>query len=173
MFKRKNKQSFSKKLQEMAWPSMGWERYSAMLWLRLKRISVQASNASVATGLAFGWFISFNPLLGTHTLWILAFSFLLGFNFIAGMIGSLVGNVWTFPALLWVTYQVGAFVLNMFDAMPQQGFGNAIYVMMVGWPFIGTASFLISYPIYYYLVKSLKQAYIKAKEARERNKNLK
>ncbi|MAS87372.1 MAG: hypothetical protein CMH30_05280 [Micavibrio sp.] len=173
MFKRKNKQPFLKRVQEAAWPSMGWGRYGTMLWLRLKRVSVQASNTSVAAGLSFGWLISFNPLLGTHTIWILVFSFIFGFNFIAAMIGSLVGNVWTFPALLWVSYQVGDFILHLFNMSAQSGFGNSLMVMMIGWPFIGVASFLVSYPIYYYLVKSIKQAYIKAKQLRERNKELK
>ena len=152
----------------MAWPSMGWQRYGRMLWLRLKRISVQSSSESVAAGLSFGWFISFNPLLGTHTLWAFICSMIFGFNFVASVIGSLVGNIWTFPILLWISYEAGVFVLTLLNMMPEENVGNTLYIMMVGWLVTGPISFVVSYPLYYYLVKSVKRAYRRAKELKEK-----
>ena len=64
--------------------------------------------------LATGAAVSFTPLLGTHFIQSGAISYLFGFNFIASLIGTFVGNPWTFPFIWWASMTFGSFVLGVF-----------------------------------------------------------
>ena len=169
MFKRREKRSFARSMKEYFWPTMGWRRYGRLLWLRLKRISVRSPSHCVATGLSLGWFVSFNPMIGTHTVWILSLSWLLRANIFATFVGSLVGNIWTFPLFLWMSYQMGDAVMTLLSMPPDFSFlkslgvfedaGDKFFVMLLGWPFMGAIAFVLAYIPNYYLVRMLKKAY--------------
>lgn len=73
---------------------------------------------SVAAGLAVGASISFTPLLGTHFLQTALLCWLLRVNILAGMIGTAMGNPWTFPLMFWADHKVGT------EIMGALGFGN-------------------------------------------------
>jgi hypothetical protein len=187
MFKRKNKRGRLAATKEMLWPSMGWGRYLKFLMAKLKRISISSTTESVASGLSFGWFISFNPMLGTHTFWMLGLAWVFNANFLAMMIASLVGNIWTFPFLLWTSLQVGEFIAMTLFGDTSLSFlqniawlqemswfreaGNNFILMLIGWPFIGGLLYAITYFPHYYLVKNVKEAYHKRKKEKHEARN--
>ena len=47
-----------------------------------------------------------------HTLLSVLLSFLLRGNYLAAVVGTLVGNPWTFPVIWVMTYQLGHFLLG-------------------------------------------------------------
>jgi uncharacterized protein (DUF2062 family) len=98
------------------WPHIGWRRLGIYLVKRLTRLP--GTPHSIAAGFACGTAISFTPFLGLHTLLSVLLSFLLRGNYLAAVVGTLVGNPWTFP-LIWVaTYQVGHFLLGTVPRRP-------------------------------------------------------
>lgn len=176
MFERRNQRSRVQKVKEVFLPTMGWKRMLAYIWLRLKRISVRSSIHSVAAGLSVGWAISFNPMVGTHLLWMIPMSWITGANYIASVIGSLVGNIWTFPAFFYVSYKVGNFALSLigledgvgnidaFADASEKGIGELFLTTLLGWPIMAVLSYGITYYPNYYLVKYLRRAYRRAIE---------
>jgi uncharacterized protein (DUF2062 family) len=67
---------------------------------------------SIAAGVACGVAISFTPLIGFHLLGAFLLCLLVRGNYIAGAVGTLVGNPWTFPFIWVVTYEVGRALLG-------------------------------------------------------------
>ena len=164
MFERRKKRSLAGRAKQFAVPDMGWSRMKRYLYLRMKRLSVHASTRSVASGRSFGYAISFNPLVGTHTFWILGFSFLLNANFLAAMIASLVGNIWTFPLFFWMSFQVGSFIIEPFPPLGEGVFWENFMPTLIGWPPLGLAVYIVSYYPNYWLVKRLRKSYRKHKK---------
>ncbi len=105
MFRRRVRPPIGRRVGELLWPSAGWKRRLRYLFLRLARLS--GSPYSIAAGFACGAAVSFTPFLGFHILLGVAFSWLLGGNPVAAMIGTLIGNPWTFPFIWWWTYWLG------------------------------------------------------------------
>ncbi len=67
---------------------------------------------SISAGFAFGAAISFTPLMGFHIALAVSFAWACRSNVIAAVIGTVVGNPWTFP-LIWLTiYRVGSWILG-------------------------------------------------------------
>jgi len=110
VFKRRHRPSFWKQIKNFFWPSMGWRR--SFSYIKHRAIRLPASNYAVAAGLAFGCSISFAPTLGFHILQCLLLCFIFRANYLAGLLGTLFGNPWTFPLLFFVSYKAGWFLLS-------------------------------------------------------------
>lgn len=119
LFKRRTPEPLLSKIHNKIWPRMGWARFGRYLKLRTLRIPDSAH--SIAAGLALGVAVSWTPTLGLHLLQVAFFCWLLRGNFFAGVIGSLVGNPWTFPLFFWMAYHVGKTILWTL------GFGDVFY----------------------------------------------
>ena len=92
------------------WPRKGFARpflYRAKCALRL-RDSVRA----IAVGVAAGTFISFTPLMGLHIVLAMGLAWLFRGNLMAAVLGTAVGNPFTFPAIWLATYRVGSSILG-------------------------------------------------------------
>lgn len=111
VFKRRQRPSLTSQVKNFFWPSMGWKRSCVYIWHRAIRL--QASNYAVAAGLAFGCSISFAPTLGFHILQSLLLCFIFRANYLAGILGTVFGNPWTFPFLFFTSYKMGWFLLNI------------------------------------------------------------
>ncbi len=85
---------------------------------RLLRLS--DSSYSIAAGFACGAAVSFTPFIGFHILLAIALAHLLRSNVLAAIIGTAVGNPWTFPFIFVLLYRVGTAV------MPLIGFDDTI-----------------------------------------------
>ena len=65
------------------------------------------SDYKVTAGLATGAALSFTPFLGTHIIQAMFFSWIIGGSMVAGLVGTFVGNPWTYPLMFLTAYEVG------------------------------------------------------------------
>jgi uncharacterized protein (DUF2062 family) len=110
MFRRRQPIPFWRRLRGWFWPHIGWRRLGTYLVKRLTRLP--GTPHSIAAGFACGTAISFTPFVGLHTLLSVILSFLLRGNYLAAVVGTLVGNPWTFPVIWLMTYQLGHALLG-------------------------------------------------------------
>jgi uncharacterized protein len=105
MFRRRQKISVANRVRDVLWPRLGWRRYSRYTLHRLARLP--GTPHSIAAGFACGVAMSFTPLVGAHVLLALLVSWLIGGSLLSALIGTIIGNPWTFPFIwLWI-YNVG------------------------------------------------------------------
>jgi len=110
MFKRKKPRGWHENVRESVWPSSGFRRTAQYYGYRITRIP--GSSHAIAAGLATGVAVSFTPFFGLHLALALAITWLLRGSLLASAIGTLVGNPWTFPFILILTYQTGLGILG-------------------------------------------------------------
>ena len=132
--------------------------------LRLARLP--ASNYAISSGFACGSMVSFTPLLGLHFILAVIFAFLIRGNFIAALIGTVVGNPITFPFIWGLIYKVGTYVTNMqhvnnshkinFDMIINQTY-EIFFPMLLGGIIIAPLVWIISYFIIYSSISSYKR----------------
>ena len=132
--------------------------------LRLARLP--ASNYAISSGFACGSMVSFTPLLGLHFILAVIFAFLIRGNFIAALIGTVVGNPITFPFIWGLIYKVGTYVTNIqhvnigrkinFDMIINQTY-EIFFPMLLGGIMIAPLVWIISYFIIYSFISSYKR----------------
>ena len=181
MFKRQTPKSLWAKLCDFMWPSIGWIRSLKYVKLRVLRLS--DSTEKVAGGLAIGTSISFTPLVGTHFIQAAGISYLTRFNMMAAIIGTFIGNPWTFPFMWWAATSFGSFLFGLVGlpieiALPEEiSLGIVIDLLLneplriflpwlVGGYLLGLITWFPAYFIFYYLVKGAKAARAKARMIR-------
>ena len=110
MFRRRLPIPLWRRLRGWLWPDIGWRRLGIYLVKRITRLP--GTPHSIAAGLACGAAISFTPFIGLHTLLSVLLSFVVRGNYLAAVVGTLLGNPWTFPVIWLATYQIGHFLLG-------------------------------------------------------------
>ena len=158
---------------------MGWIRAAKYTRLRIVRLS--DTTQKIALGLAIGAAISFTPLVGTHFIQAGFIAYLLRANFLASLIGTFVGNPWTFPFMWWAAMSFGSFIFQLLGFPASVSLPDNIDLGVV-WELIKTEPFRIflpwllggyllallttpiSYMIFYQMVHGAKKARIKARE---------
>lgn len=109
MFKRRDKLNFLGRLCSWIWPKGGWTRATRYISLRLARMP--GTSYSIAAGFACGAAMSFTPFVGTHLIWSGLLAWIVRGNIIVSLLGTVVGNPWTFP-FIWVwLYESGNWLL--------------------------------------------------------------
>ena len=85
-----------------------FSRNKKYISLSIKRMkgSPQALSLGLATGIA----ISFTPFIGLHALLAIFISWVIGGSMAAALIGTLLGNPWTFPFIWYFTFEIGQFI---------------------------------------------------------------
>lgn len=139
----------------------------ATLFYFLKLIRVKDSKKKLAIGFACGSMVSFTPFIGFHFLLAVIFAYILRGNVVASLIGTFVGNPFTFP-LIWIfIYKLGnMFFKNdqnfsielTFQSFFDQGY-DILIPMLIG-------SLIVSIPIWfisYFTVKFLLSSFKKRK----------
>ncbi|MFP4314080.1 MAG: DUF2062 domain-containing protein [Alphaproteobacteria bacterium] len=111
MFQRREALPLLQKAKEFLWPSMGWKRTYKYIKYRLVRLS--DSTHKIALGLAIGCGVSFTPLVGTHFIQAGFVTYILRGNVLAAIIGTFVGNPWTFPFMWWTAISFGSFLFSV------------------------------------------------------------
>jgi hypothetical protein len=160
MFQRRKKRTILQNLKEIFWPDMGWIRASYYAKHRLLRLS--STTHKIATGLACGACISFTPFFGCHFLLALAYAWLLRGHYLAAIIGTFVGNPWTFPLLFVTSYKVGIYLLTLFGfevgegvnfdgsfENAESGFSEFFFNFYVPTALGGVVCMILSWPIFY------------------------
>lgn len=110
MFRRRVELHPLRKLRETFWPSAGWKRAFQYGWRRVWRLS--GTPHAIALGIAAGIFASCTPFVGFHILIAMLVAWVLRGNLIASALGTFVGNPLTFPAIWFVVYEVGRYMVG-------------------------------------------------------------
>ena len=178
MFRRRDKASFFSRCCNLLWPSMGWSRTGNYWAHRVSRLP--GSVYSIAAGFACGAAISFTPFVGFHILLGVLSAWLMRANIIAAVIGTAVGNPWTFP-FIWVwIYNLGVW-LGFGSGSKHEGdldfaalFGNArqaalkfdlTFLADTVWPVFGPMllggipTAIITWFLFYYAIKHIIETY--------------
>ncbi len=139
----------------------------ASLFYFLKLIRVKDSRDKLAIGFACGSMVSFSPFIGFHFLLAVVFAYILRGNIVASLIGTFIGNPFTFPFIWIFIYKVGnIFFKNdqssslelTFQSVFDQGY-EILIPMLIG-------SLIVSMPIWfisYFTVKFLMSSFKKRK----------
>ena len=110
MFRRRTRPGLISRARDSVWPRKGWRRAAAYYAHRIKRLP--GSPKSIAAGFACGAAVSFTPFVGLHFVFAALLAWIVGGNIIASLIGTAVGNPWTFP-FIWVwIYELGIWMLG-------------------------------------------------------------
>lgn len=191
MFKRRTPLTKTQNAKEMLWPTMGWWRLLKFYRARIIRLS--SSTHSIAANLAGGAAMSFTPFFGIHVFAAMGFAWAIGagHNIVAAMVGTFVGNPWTFPFLFYASYKVGAFIMSSIG-IKSEDHSHVLNPDIVSkntdgmWQFLsdnfhdifiptaigGTTLAIISWPIYYYIFYYLVRSAQNARKNRLRKKQL-
>ena len=109
LFKSRYKESFTNKINKYLWPKKGWKRSGKYLSLRIRRLP--GTPHGIALGFAFGVAMSMTPVVGAHLVFALLLSWIFGGSLTSTLIGTFIGNPWTFPVIWAVTYKIGYFIV--------------------------------------------------------------
>lgn len=155
---------------------MGWRRTFKYAQHRLVRLS--DTTHKIALGLAIGCSISFTPFVGTHFIQAGILAYIFRANLVAAIIGTFVGNPWTFPFMWWTAISFGSFLFGLMDlpastTMPDEVDLPVIWELiwneplriLLPWTTGGYLAMLICMPISYYIFYRLVTA---AKSARSK-----
>lgn len=169
---------------------MGWRRTVDYLKHRVGRIP--GTPYQIAAGFACGAAISFTPFVGLHFILGGTWAWLIRANILSSVIGTAVGNPWTFP-FIWVwIYQCGQWMgvggsqvvdvtqldfgslfANMFKAMVSGDLDFLIEIAApVFWPMLvgSLPSIAIVWVGFYFPLKAMVAGYQKARSARRARK---
>ncbi len=116
MFSRRKELPLWARLKGWLWPAMGWRRLLVYFFKRLTRLT--GTPHSIALGVACGAAVSFTPFVGFHIVLSILLAVLLRGHAIAAVVGTVVGNPWTFPFIWLLTYKVGQIILGSAEAAP-------------------------------------------------------
>jgi hypothetical protein len=184
MFRRRRKPNLGERAREAIWPRAGWRRSTRYLFRRLARI--QGSPYALAAGFACGAAISFTPFVGLHFIISAIVAWIIRANVVSALIGTAVGNPWTFP-FIWVwIYNLGSW-MGVGNAAPgtehpefSHLFGAAfdallrldlMYLAESAWPVIGpmlagsVPTMVVVWLIFYLAMKPLIAAYQERRHA--------
>ena len=142
-------------------------------YYKFKLARLPASTYAISAGFACGSMVSFTPLLGFHFVLAVMFAYLLRADYIAALIGTIVGNPISFPLIWSLIYKVGAFIVNKpednfrpninFEIIINQTY-DIFIPMLVGGAVLAIPIWVTTYFITYSFVSSFKKA-------KQKNKN--
>ena len=137
----------------------------ASLFYFLKLVRVKDTQDKLAIGFACGSMVSFTPLIGFHFFLAVIFAYILRGNIVASLIGTFVGNPFTFPFIWIFIYNVGnIFFKNdqnvslelTFQSLFDQGY-DILMPMLIGSLIVSIPIWLISYFTLKFLMSSFKK----------------
>lgn len=185
MFKRRNKSKLFYKVRDFFWPSLGWKRSTQYLFHRIGRLP--GTPYSTAAGFACGAAISFTPFVGLHILMASLIAWIVRANIMAAVIGTAVGNPWTFPFIWAFTFNLGVWLgaagssVNASELDFQRLFSTSLeaiitydlsYLFETAWPVLwpmfigGVPTFFIVWIIFYFPLRPLIKRYQSKRQKR-------
>ena len=137
----------------------------ASLFYFLKLVRVKDSQDKLAVGFACGSMVSFSPFIGFHFLLAVIFAYIFRGNIVASLIGTFVGNPFTFPFIWIFIYKIGnIFFKNdqnssielTFQSLYDQGY-DILIPMLIGSLIVSIPVWFISYFTVKFLLSSFKR----------------
>ena len=110
MFKRRKKITLGDKILGFIWPTIGWRRSITYTMHRLSRMP--DTTYAIAGGFACGAAMSFTPFVGLHFVLSAILAWIIRANIIASVIGTAIGNPWTFPFIWTWLYKTGLWMTS-------------------------------------------------------------
>ena len=110
VFKRRDKQSFLRRVWEFFWPRTGWTRAAMYVKHRLWRLPDPPHR--IARGIFAGVFVTFSPFFGLHFFLAAFLSWAMRGNIIAALLATFVGNPLTFFFIGAASLNAGHFILG-------------------------------------------------------------
>ena len=124
--------------------------------------------------------MSFSPFIGTHLIQAVLFAYLLRASVVSALIGTIIGNPWTFPFIWLAAISFGAFLFELIGLSASTNLPDNIDFsilweitksdplrILLPWTLGGYLIALLSWPfsyfIFYYLVRGAKAARSKAR----------
>ncbi len=135
------------------------------LFYFLKLVRVKDKVDALAIGFACGAMVSFTPFIGFHFLLAIAFAFVLRGNIIASLIGTFIGNPFTFPFIWILIYRIGSIFFEnknelvfifSFESLLDKGF-EILIPMLIGSIILALPVWLISFFLVKFLILSFKK----------------
>jgi uncharacterized protein (DUF2062 family) len=190
MFKRREKLKLHHVARDFLWPSLGWKRSTEYLFHRIGRLP--GSSQAIAAGFACGAAISFTPFVGLHFIFAGLCAWIIRANIMASIIGTAVGNPWSFPFIWTLIYNLGIWMgaggngsaaseldfpkifSSCMDALLRF---DLVYLMETAWPvlrpmFIGALpSFAVVWLVFYFLLRPLIENYQAKRREQRMRKN--
>lgn len=168
LFKRKKPLTLTQHAKKAFQPLSKWKRDFVYIKHRLLRLP--HSTHDIAMGLSAGCVVSWTPTWGLQILQCYVFCKLFRANFLASLLGTLSGNPWTFPILMWISYIVGDFVVSHTvleqlvtlktgeEYSEHEGFGvQSFFPMLIGGYIMAFATFPIFYLTFYSLIEGARK----------------
>ncbi len=110
LFQRRDPLRFQDRVRLFVWPPGGWMRSIRYFGKRVVRLG--DSPHAIGLGFACGVAVSFTPFVGFHFFMAALLAYVIRGNLIASAIGTVVGNPLTFPAMWWLSYELGHRILG-------------------------------------------------------------
>lgn len=175
MFRRRNPQPLWNRAREFLWPRRGWRRATLYIAHRLGRLP--GPPYRIAAGFACGAAMSFTPFMGFHFLGAALLSLLVRGNLFASAIGTVVGNPWTFPLIIWPwTYMFGNWLLGVSGSGQLPDNPSMSYIFgdfwKVFWPMTvgGIPTAIVAWFAFFWPVRAIVTQYQHARYRRLRKK---
>ena len=111
IFGRRARKPVANRLRDLVWPRAGLRR--ALKYLVYRVVRLPGTPYSIAAGFAAGAAVSFTPFIGLHFVLGALLALATGGNVLAALIGTMVGNPWTFPFIWTLIYKLGRAMLGM------------------------------------------------------------
>lgn len=115
VFRRRSKRTISQILLGIIYPRGGWRRAMNYMGHRLSRLPDTPER--IARGIAAGMMSSFTPLFGLHFIAAALFARAIRGNILASLLGTFLGNPFTFPIIAEVSVQLGNWILGQGGGM--------------------------------------------------------
>lgn len=178
MLFRRKKQNTLAKVTPFFWPQKGFVRGWIYIMFRILRL--RSSNYSLAAGIASGVAVSFTPLIGFHFVMAGVLAWLVRGNLIMAMIGTIVGNPWTFP-LIWVLiHSVGVSILGSPQSETDvsmlsyeflmQSPGSVLVSMLLGGLITGSICGLLVFALTYAYAGKIRAKFMEIRSERRKRK---
>lgn len=157
-------------------------------YVKHRLLRIGDSTHSIALGLAIGLGVSFTPLLGMHFIQAGLIALTLRCNALAAVIGTFIGNPWTFPFFWWAGFSLGNFLFHLLgfkgaEHLPEKVTFASMWKIfsthpwdlflpwMLGGYLLAVISIAPSYYIYHRLIEGAKAARAKAAARRRAKKD--
>lgn len=111
VFKRRQQQTWLEKFAAFFYPKGGWRRAASYMGHRLSRLPDTPER--IARGIACGMFASCTPLYGLHFVLAGMSAVAIRGNVLAALLGTFLGNPFTFPLIVESAVQLGSWMLGL------------------------------------------------------------
>jgi uncharacterized protein (DUF2062 family) len=115
VFKRRERRSWWAILVAAFYPKGGWRRAASYMGHRLSRLP--DSPVRIARGIGAGMFASCTPFFGFHFILAALTAQLVRGNILAALLGTFLGNPFTFPLIVESSVQLGSWILGLGGGM--------------------------------------------------------